>query len=338
MATMAELLMQSQLQNNAMSRRTALAENLLASSSRAQSPLVAGLTSFLGTYEMGNIANQQKKIEDDLLKQASQQTTQPFEGTGMTAQAYNILLDPSKKGTPQYQAALAYASQPKTQVQADGSIVTIRPDLSWVDQGGMPTTGQPMVQPSVGNPNVIIEEGAGKQKFNESEAKAAGFADRMQEAETTLKNLDILGTDVEQAAKAAIPIIGNTLVTPEYQQFDQAKRTFINAVLRRESGAVISPEEFKNAEIQYFPQVGDDQKVIAQKRKEREAALTGMRRSAGAYYQQPEQPSEFIDMPKKPEAMQKPQVNRLEAFERLRATGKYTNKQIKEYLDSKGVQ
>lgn len=338
MATLAEILMQSQLKNSAMDRRTAMAENLLATSSRTTSPLVAALGGFLGTYQMNQLADEQSKLEKQLMQQASQQTAKPFEGTSMDAQTYNILLDPSKRGTPEWQAAYSRAGRVETKVQPDGSVITIKPDLSWVNQGGIPAMGQPAAgQPSVGNPNVEITEGAGKQKFNEAEAKAAGFADRMQEAQTVLKDLDVLGTDIEQAVKIAIPKIGNTLVTPEYQQFDQAKRTFINAVLRRESGAVISPEEFKNAEKQYFPQVGDDQKVIAQKRKERDAALTGMQRSAGAYYQPQGKPAEFIDMPPPPPAMQPaPEMPRLEIVTKLRSQGFKAN-EIREYLKAKGL-
>jgi hypothetical protein len=51
----------------------------------------------------------------------------------------------------------------------------------------------------------------------------------------------------------------------------------VNAVLRRESGAVISPEEFANAERQYFPQIGDSRPVIEQKARNRRAAIEGMR-------------------------------------------------------------
>lgn len=58
---------------------------------------------------------------------------------------------------------------------------------------------------------------------------------------------------------------------------DQAKRDFINSVLRRESGAVISDAEFANAERQYFPQVGDKPAVIAQKAKNRRVSIDGMR-------------------------------------------------------------
>ena len=38
------------------------------------------------------------------------------------------------------------------------------------------------------------------------------------------------------------------------QKFEQAQRDWINANLRKESGAVIADSEFENAAQQYFPQ------------------------------------------------------------------------------------
>ena len=57
---------------------------------------------------------------------------------------------------------------------------------------------------------------------------------------------------------------------------EQSQRDFVNAVLRRESGAAISNSEFDNARQQYFPQIGDDDKVIEQKRRNRELATRGI--------------------------------------------------------------
>ena len=56
----------------------------------------------------------------------------------------------------------------------------------------------------------------------------------------------------------------------KFKQIEQAQRDFINAVLRRESGAVIGEQEFENARLQYFPQPGDTPKVVEQKQKNRE--------------------------------------------------------------------
>ena len=67
----------------------------------------------------------------------------------------------------------------------------------------------------------------------------------------------------------------------EIKQIRQAERNFVNAVLRRESGAAISPSEFASAEKQYFPQPGDDATTLAQKAKNRQTVITNLAKSAG---------------------------------------------------------
>jgi hypothetical protein len=62
---------------------------------------------------------------------------------------------------------------------------------------------------------------------------------------------------------------------------DQAERNFVNALLRKESGAAIGKEEFNSAEIQYFPRAGDTPEVIAQKKANRERAIDTLRRESG---------------------------------------------------------
>ena len=121
----------------------------------------------------------------------------------------------------------------------------------------------------------------------EAELKAAGFADRMKTSNVTV------GLPAQQKAalqftermKAAVPFIGNKIVSGDYGSFNQAQRDFINAQLRRESGAVISPSEFENAEKQYFPVPGDDEQRLKQKRINRETAVNSMISSSGAAYE-----------------------------------------------------
>lgn len=73
----------------------------------------------------------------------------------------------------------------------------------------------------------------------------------------------------------------NPALSESEQMVDQARRDFINALLRRESGAAISASEFANANAQYFPMLGDEPGVIAQKRKNRELAIKGILETAG---------------------------------------------------------
>lgn len=127
--------------------------------------------------------------------------------------------------------------------------------------------------------------------LNENQGKAMSFGARMAEAHNIL---DEVGQDGKvqpsllRRTADNVPLIGgalamgaNAAASPEQQQVEQAQRNFINAVLRRESGAVISEAEFANAAQQYFPQPNDDAKNIAQKKRARETAIENMAYEAG---------------------------------------------------------
>lgn len=115
--------------------------------------------------------------------------------------------------------------------------------------------------------------------LTDAQAKAVLFASRMQEAEASL--LELADKKVTTSVPGSrTPYVGpavNALSSANQQKLDQAKRNFINAVLRRESGAVISDSEFDNAEKQYFPQIGDSAAVIEQKKQNRRTAIDGMK-------------------------------------------------------------
>jgi len=115
--------------------------------------------------------------------------------------------------------------------------------------------------------------------LNEAQSKAALFGSRMTEANKILDTLGAEGTDTSipgMRAGYGVGAVVNALSSPNQQSLMQAKRDFVNAVLRRESGAVIADSEFENAEKQYFPQIGDSDQVKAQKKANRETAMRGV--------------------------------------------------------------
>jgi hypothetical protein len=114
--------------------------------------------------------------------------------------------------------------------------------------------------------------------MNEGQSKALLFGSRMREADKVLNTLLAEGTKTSTPGSRA-PLIGGlitSLSSGNQQMLDQAKRDFMSAVLRRESGAAISEGEYSNADKQYFPQIGDDAKVIAQKAANRQLAIKGI--------------------------------------------------------------
>jgi hypothetical protein len=223
----------------------------------------------------------------------------PFQGTGMDAQSYNIVLE-GDPASPAYAAAYAQLAMPKVTFDpVTQKMVSVAPDMSWARKpaGGAgpatPTTPTaPAAVPDQAGvetmqlPGATVTSTQGAPVYNETQGKAAGFADRMTSSaaifdETAVANA---GMNVMEAGKSAIPGIGNFLTSASRQKFEQAERDFINAQLRRESGAVIAESEFKDARKQYIPQPGDSKEVLAQKKAARQRAVESMAREGGPFY------------------------------------------------------
>lgn len=111
----------------------------------------------------------------------------------------------------------------------------------------------------------------------QSQSLASTYGQRMVQSDTILTELEDYAT-TRESGFFGLPFVPNPVKPEEQQRLEQAKRNFINAVLRRESGAAIAPSEFESADKQYFPQWGDSPAVVEQKRKNRETAIQGMLR------------------------------------------------------------
>lgn len=110
---------------------------------------------------------------------------------------------------------------------------------------------------------------------------AAGFAERTQAAGDVITEL---GEQFTGLASRAVGVVPSGARTQNRQVFDQAVRNFINATLRRESGAAIAPSEFENANLQYIPQPGDKADVLEQKQKNRETISASLQLEAGSAF------------------------------------------------------
>ncbi len=125
------------------------------------------------------------------------------------------------------------------------------------------------------------------EKATEGQLAAAGFTSRVTEANSTLEALEDSGFDpsnLEEKVASSIPGAGNFMVSDEFQEYEGAKQDFITAVLRKESGAVISDDEFKREDKKYFPQPGDSAKAIDAKRARRKRQAEVLKKlSKGVY-------------------------------------------------------
>lgn len=228
-----------------------------------------------------------------------------FKGNAVDAQALNGLMDAGKLTVEQAQQMAAG----KTVTGPNGEIIFMTPegvfagptppqppaapqtpangvDIFGTDAPAAPTPPAPPQAPQ--QPAAPQRQGMiplTEPRVTVDESKAGGFADRMLEANgllDTYGNAGLSPWSQMVTDNSYIPdVMENYLVNEDFQKYSQARRNFINAQLRRESGAVISPEEFENANKQYFPMPGDSQEVLKQKAQGRKIAVDAMIRDAG---------------------------------------------------------
>ncbi len=131
---------------------------------------------------------------------------------------------------------------------------------------------------AMNNPTGIVNQ-SGK-PLTDAQNTSLGYAQRVAQSNQII---DTFGSDF--AKENVQNIIGgklpNVLQSSNRQQYEQAKSNFVNAVLRKESGAAISQSEYDNAIKQYFPVAGDSQAVIDQKKANRDIQYTNLLQDAG---------------------------------------------------------
>lgn len=176
------------------------------------------------------------------------------------------------------QAAQEKSGEVTRQVMPDGRVLLFDKKGNW--KPVIDTDGKPMISKPV----------ATKKPPNESQANSLMYGKRMQTAHNELVKLEKSGVTRGSLLAESSKLGGvAATITPsflggnsqEQRQYLQAKRNFVNAVLRKESGAVISDAEFANAERQYFPQVGDSAAVIKQKQANRDQVTKTMLSNSG---------------------------------------------------------
>jgi len=106
-------------------------------------------------------------------------------------------------------------------------------------------------------------------KPTQSQLAADAFYTRAKEADDALDDIDNISLTDRYAP--------NFMQSDTGQRYQQARRQFTEAYLRKDSGAAISDAEYSNADRTYFPQYGDSPKTLARKREARNAVLESLR-------------------------------------------------------------
>jgi hypothetical protein len=130
------------------------------------------------------------------------------------------------------------------------------------------------VDPATGA--VTFNQGAGVKPLTEGQSKDAVFSTRARGALQILDPIDkALANPVDRVA-GSVPVAGNYLTSEEYQRANNAGKEFLQAILRKDTGAAITKEETAEYGDVYLPKPGDSEAVIAQKRQARARALAAI--------------------------------------------------------------
>ena len=236
-------------------------------------------------------------------------------GEGEVYQRYNPStgkMEVTGQGAPKYHAPIS--------IDTGNSTILLDPitkqKIAEFPKAHQPVAGQvfegengPMlIDTRTGQAKLIMAGGqplAGGKPLTESQGNATAFGIRMKESNSILNDLEskgvtntgvtrsvvsgvagmtpFMGEKLQQGVSSAMNALPGALGGPsaEQQQVDAARKNFVTAVLRKESGAAISPSEFYTESQKYFPQVGDSAEVIKQKSHARETAIKAMEIQAG---------------------------------------------------------
>ena len=236
-------------------------------------------------------------------------------GEGEVYQRYNPStgkMEVTGQGAPKYHAPIS--------IDTGNSTILLDPmtkqKIAEYPKAHQPVAGQifegengPMlIDTRTGQAKPIMAGGqplAGGKPLTESQGNATAFGIRMKESNSILNDLEkkgvtntgvtrsvvsgvagmtpFMGEKLQQGVSSAMNVLPGALGGPsaEQQQVDAARKNFVTAVLRKESGAAISPSEFYTESQKYFPQVGDSAEVIKQKSHARETAIKAMEIQAG---------------------------------------------------------
>jgi hypothetical protein len=136
------------------------------------------------------------------------------------------------------------------------------------------------------------------QEMREYQTKDAMWADRLLRAEKRID--DVAGIDAKtgkpaqgaynpaRAANAWWPdnaYGANLANSKEWQQYQQAAREGIAAILRKDTGAAVTQTEWDLYFPMLYPQPGDSPEVVAQKKASREANAHALRASSGRAFE-----------------------------------------------------
>lgn len=123
----------------------------------------------------------------------------------------------------------------------------------------------------------------GDAKLNENQSKSIIYYRRGYGANNALNDpkLESALTEFDDRFAGNFGSLGRWYQSEDYQVADRAAREFLAAILRKDTGAAITSQEFDLYGPMYLPLPGDKPAVLSAKKKAREEALTAIEMGLG---------------------------------------------------------
>jgi len=125
------------------------------------------------------------------------------------------------------------------------------------------------------NGNTIQIGGSGK-PMTEGQSKDTVYATRAEGALPYVDGGNAALTNPWQRGMDAVPGAGNYLTSNDYQVASSGGKEFLQALLRKDTGATIQPFEVQEYGSVYLPQPGDSKERLAYKKEARHRAVAAM--------------------------------------------------------------
>lgn len=125
---------------------------------------------------------------------------------------------------------------------------------------------------------VALPEGTGAGKASDTQRLSAAYYQRTTKAQQNIVPFEKQLVTLGPQADVQLPTL---LQSEQGQLYAQGRDEFINAALRRESGAAIAQSEYDRYDRIYFVRPGDTAAVIKQKQAARERVIQGFKLTAG---------------------------------------------------------
>ncbi len=140
--------------------------------------------------------------------------------------------------------------------------------------------------------------------LTESQAKEAGYYNRMRNATGTIEQFEAGGKPPTLGSNIGknIPLVGAMTQKPDNQAYNAAKLDWISSQLRQETGANMPANEVAEMERRYFPQPGEGPDIIKQKAQARAVAEDAMKTGAGPNFKHVPTPIQPLPSKRQPPA------------------------------------